>query len=287
MGCRKPISQRARRLCELHIENDTTSWAQPDMTRCSPFVSIPDLENITVTTDNAAEVVDIIQGLVNATVGNGTQIPPSELNTVVEKLNQVVNVTTVTPTLGGNIISIFSDILISTTDVTPVAVSILTLTDKMGNTMDFPSDSLSLTAPSLALSMIDVDPEGFEGLTFSAFSISSIQEPNVFVNQTSEGKPIPEANVTILLPSTLHNFLPPGKRNKTRVQFQFYGTQDLFQDPDTANTHSKLMVNSYIVSASINGSHVSDLDDGERVVITLHHRKAKQGELKLTVVDLP
>ncbi|XP_061644216.1 adhesion G-protein coupled receptor G4 [Phyllopteryx taeniolatus] len=275
MACREPSSQRAHRLCELHIENDTTSWAQPDMTRCSPLVSIPDLENVTVSTDNAAEVVDVIQDLVNAAVGNGTQIPPSELNTVVEKLNQVVNVTTVTPALGGNIISIFSDILISTTNVTPVAVSVLTLTDKMGNTMDFPSDSLSLTAPSLALSMIDVDPEGFEGLTFSASSISSIQEPNVFVNQTSGGKPIPEANVTILLPSTLHNFLPPGKRNKTRVQFQFYGTQDLFQDPDTANSHSKL-VNSYIVSASINGSHVSDLDDGERVVITLQHRKAKQ-----------
>ncbi|XP_061691689.1 adhesion G-protein coupled receptor G6 isoform X2 [Syngnathoides biaculeatus] len=274
MGCRKPSWARAFRLCELHIENDTTSWAQPDMTRCTPL----DLENITVTTDNAAEVVDIIQGLVNATLGNATQIPPSELNTVVEKLNQVVNVTTVTPTLGDNIVRIFSDILVSETDVAPVAVSVLTLTDKMGNTMDFPNESLSLTAPSLALSMIDVDPQGFEGLTFSAVSVSSFTEPSVFVNQTFEGKPIQEANVTISLPSALYNFLPPGKGNKTRVHFQFYGTQDLFQDPDTADarTQSNLLLNSFIVSASINGSHVSDLDDSERVVITLHHRQAKR-----------
>lgn len=57
--------------------------------------------------------------------------------------------------------------------------SILNLTDKMGNTMEFQNDSLSLTAPSLALSMIDVAPEGFNGLTFRAVSISSLQEPNV------------------------------------------------------------------------------------------------------------
>ncbi|XP_051934892.1 adhesion G-protein coupled receptor G2 [Hippocampus zosterae] len=278
MRCSKPSSKEAFRLCELHLENDTTSWAQPDMTNCSPIESISELENITVTTDNAAEVVDLIQNLVNSTLGNATQLPHTELNTVVEKLNQVVNVTTVTPALGGNIVRVFSDILISDTDVVPVAASILNLTDKMGNTMELQNDLLSLTAPSLALSMIDVAAEGFNGLTFRAVSISSFQEPNVLVNQSFEGKPIPDANATISLPSTLHNFLPPGQRNKTRVQFQFYGTQDLFQGPQTANatTHSDLMLNSYIVSASINGSHVSNLSDGERVVITLRHRKAKQ-----------
>ncbi|XP_077433424.1 adhesion G protein-coupled receptor G4a [Vanacampus margaritifer] len=270
---------------ELHLENDTTSWAPPDMTNCSLLASLSDLENITVTTDNAADVVDIIQDLVNATLGNATQLPPSELNTVVEKLYQVVNVTTVTPALGNDIMHVFSDILVSDTDVAPVAVSVLNLTDKMGNTMNFPNESLSLTAPSLALSMTDVDPERFNGLTFTAVSNSELQKPNVLVNQSFDGKPIPEANATISLPSTLYNFLAPGQRNKTRVQFQFYGTQDLFQDPQTANaTHSDLMLNSYIVSASINGSHVSDLSGDERVVITLRHGKAKQDADKVLCV---
>ncbi|XP_037118984.1 adhesion G-protein coupled receptor G6-like [Syngnathus acus] len=280
MECQKPSSQRASRLCELHLENDTTSWAQPDMKNCSPLGSISDLENLNVTTENAAEVVDVIQALVNTTLSNATQLPPSELNTVVEKLNQVVNVTTVTPALGDNIVHVFSDILISGTDMAPVAVSVLNLTDKMGNKMEFPNESLSLTAPSVALSMIDVNREGFNGLTFRVVSKSSIQEPNVLVNQSYEGKPISEANATISLPSTLYNFLSPGQRNKTRVQFQFYGTQDLFQDPQTANatSHSNLMLNSYIVSASINGSHVSNLINDERVVITLRHHKAKQDD---------
>ncbi|XP_077388094.1 adhesion G protein-coupled receptor G4a [Festucalex cinctus] len=285
MRCVKPSSQQAFRLCELHLENDTTSWATPDMTKCSPLASISDLENVTVTPDNAAEVVDLIQDLVNSTLGNATQLPPSELKTVVEKLHQVVKVTTVTPALGDNIMHVFSDILISDTDVAPVAVSVLNLTDQMGNTMDLPNESLSLTAPSLALSMIDVDPERFNGLTFRAVAISELQKPNVLVNQSFDGKPTPEANASISLPSTLYNFLPPGQRNKTRVQFQFYGTQDLFQDPQTANTtHGNLMLNSYIVSASINGSHVSNLSDDERVVITLRHGKAKRDDNKVQCV---
>ncbi|XP_057705639.1 adhesion G-protein coupled receptor G2 [Corythoichthys intestinalis] len=281
MGCRKPSSQRAFRLCKLHIENDTTSWANPDMSDCEPIVGISDLDNITVTTDNAAEVVDIIQDLINTTLGNSTQIPPAELKTVVEKLNQVVNVTTVTPALGSNIVQVFSDILISDTDMAPVADSILNLTDTMGNTMDLLGESLSLTAPSLALSMVNVDSKEFNGLTFSADSVSSSQRPNVSINQSFEGKPIPGSNATISLPSSLHSFLPPGQQNKTRVQFQFYGTQDLFQDPKTSNATT---LNSYIVSATINGSHVNNLANGERVVITLRHLKAKQSNHEVLCV---
>lgn len=34
---------------KLHIENDETSWAPPDMTYCKVVVSFPDLDNVTVT----------------------------------------------------------------------------------------------------------------------------------------------------------------------------------------------------------------------------------------------
>ncbi|XP_054648784.1 adhesion G-protein coupled receptor G6 isoform X2 [Dunckerocampus dactyliophorus] len=285
MGCRKPNWQRAFRLCKLHIETDATSWSDPDMTNCSPM-SIPDLENITVTTDNADEVVGIIEDMVNVQLANTTLIPPAELSTVVEKLNQVVDVGAAQPAVSNKVFHIFANILISETDVTLVAGSILTMTDRMGNTMDFPGELLSLTAPSLALSMIDVHLDRFGGLTFGVSSLTSFQEPNVFVNQSFEGKPISGANVTISLPSALQNFLPPGERNKTRIQFQFYGTQDLFQDPQTTSTstHSGLSLNSYIVSASINGSHVSNLNDGDRVVVTLRHPKAKQPDDKVLCV---
>ncbi|XP_049899008.1 adhesion G-protein coupled receptor G4 isoform X2 [Epinephelus moara] len=275
MGCKEPNSGRASRLCKLDIETDNTSWADPDMTQCDPLVTISDLDNITVTTGNAAEVVDMIQDLVDVQLGDSAELSSSELDTVVEKLSEVVNISSVKPAVGANIVNIVSDILLSKTDITPVASIVLDLTDRMGNNMDFPEESVSITAPSLALSMINVDPNEFRGLTFGVSALSPVLNPEVFVNQSFASEPLPGTDATISLPAEVHDFFNPGERNKTRVQFQFYGTDDLFQDPHTTNaTHSGLMLNSYIVSASINNSTVNNLKD--RVVVTFRHKKLKQ-----------
>ena len=56
--------------------------------------------------------------------------------------------------------------------------SLLNLTDRMGNCMDFQGESASITAPSLALSMVNVVPGYFSGLTFGV-SLSSTVNPEV------------------------------------------------------------------------------------------------------------
>lgn len=53
--------------------------------------------------------------------------------------------------------------------------------------MDFQSESVSLTAPSMALSMINVDPDGFSGLTFGVSSSSSLLNPKVKCYECYEG----------------------------------------------------------------------------------------------------
>ncbi|KAM7389251.1 hypothetical protein PAMP_023241 [Pampus punctatissimus] len=99
----------------------------------------------------------------------------------------------------------------------------------MGDNMNFQGKYTSLTAPSLALSMINVDPDEFSGLTFGVSSIASNLDP---------------------------------------------------KDPLTTNaTHSSWTLNSYIVSASINNSYVSNLKDP--VVVTLRHQKPKQPDDKV------
>ncbi|TDH07474.1 hypothetical protein EPR50_G00106460 [Perca flavescens] len=277
MGCEKPKLERGFRLCKLDIETDMTSWADPDMKNCSPLLTISDLDNIPVTTDNAAEVVDMIQDLIDVQLGNSAELSPSELDTVVEKLRKVVEISTIKPAVGAKIVNIIANILLSKTDITPVASTVLHLTDRMGNNMDFQDESASITAPSLALSMFNVDRNEFSGLTFGVSSVSSIMNPEIFVDQSFMSELLPETNATISLPSELHNFFPPGERNTTRVQFQFFGTDDLFQDPHITNApQSSLTINSYIVSASINNSHVSNLK--ERVVVTLRHQTPKQPE---------
>ncbi|XP_032384533.1 adhesion G-protein coupled receptor G4 [Etheostoma spectabile] len=280
MGCEKPRFKRAFRLCKLDIETDMTSWADPDMRNCSPLLTISDLDNINVTTGNAAEVVDMIQDLVDVQLSNSAELSPSELDSVVEKLCEVVKISKIKPVVGGKIVNIIANILLSKTDITPLASTILDLTDRMGNNMEFQDESVSITAPSLALSMFNVDRNEFSGLTFGVSSVSSNMNPEIYVNQSFVSEPSPETDATISLPSELHNFFSPGERNTTRVQFQFFRTDGLFQDPHITNaSQSSLTMNSYIVSASINNSHVSNLK--ERVVVTLRHQTPKQPEDKV------
>eukprot|EP00064_Thunnus_orientalis_P005359 superscaffoldBa00000519_g5373 len=211
-------------ISKLDIETDTTTWADPDMTNCNPVVTILELNNITVTTGNAAEVVDVIQDLVDAQLGNTAELSSSELDTVVEKLNQVVDISIVKPAVGAKIFNIVADILLSKTDVTPVANIVLHLTDRMGANMNFQGDSVNLTAPSLALSMINVDTDEFSGLTFGVSFSSS-------------------------------NLVPKDPLTTTAI-------------------HSSWILNSYIVSASINDSYVNNLKDP--VVVTHRHKNPKQ-----------
>uniref|UniRef100_A0A4W6EDU5 Adhesion G protein-coupled receptor G4a n=1 Tax=Lates calcarifer TaxID=8187 RepID=A0A4W6EDU5_LATCA len=240
------------------------------MRHCNQLVIISDLDNITVTAGNGAEVVDIIQDLVDVQLGNSDRLTSSELNSVVEKLNEVVDVSVIRPAVGAAIVNIIADLLLSKTNVTPVANNILNLTDRMGDNMDFQGESVSVTAPSLALSMINADTDRFSGLTFGASSVSSVLIPKTFVNKSFVSEPLPNTNATISLPSTLYNFFT---KNTSRVQFQFYGTNDLFQDPYMNATQSNWTLNSFIVSASINNTHVFNLTD--RVVVTLTHQNPK------------
>lgn len=53
------------------------------------------------------------------------------------------------------------------------------MTEEMGNNMDFQDESVNVTAPSLAVSMINVNPDDFKGLTFGVSSISSNLNPQV------------------------------------------------------------------------------------------------------------
>ncbi|XP_069388135.1 adhesion G-protein coupled receptor G6 isoform X2 [Paralichthys olivaceus] len=270
MGCRKPKFEKAYRLCKLDIETDMTSWAEPDMRNCKQLVSISDLSNITVTTDNAAEVVGIVRDLVDVQLSNSSELSSFELDSVVEKLNKVVDISFIQPAVGADIVNVIANILLSETNVTPVATAVLKLTDKMGDNMYFIDESVSVNAPSMALSMMNVDGDGFKGLTFGVSSVLSLLDLKTFFMWDFVGEPLPDTDATISLPSELQNCFT---RNTTRVQFQFHGTNELFQDTTSA-TQSRWTLNSYIVSASINDTDVSNLSD--RVLVTLSHHKPKQ-----------
>lgn len=74
-----------------------------------------------VSTDNAADVVDMIEDLVDVQLNSSKELSASELESVVEKLSDVVDISVVDPDVGAGIVNIVADILLSNTDVTPVA----------------------------------------------------------------------------------------------------------------------------------------------------------------------
>ncbi|KAL0974130.1 hypothetical protein UPYG_G00216040 [Umbra pygmaea] len=272
MMCEKNHEERASRTCMLDGLTQEAKWAKPNLKACKPIITISDLDAVSVTANNTADVVDIIEEL----VGGEKVLNDSELNSVIQKLDEVLEVGSVTPELGGDIVNIIGDILGSDTDVSEVTNSILNITESVGQQMDFPEEALNVTVPSLSLSMVNVDKNDFQGLTFGVSSFSAGKAPETFVNHTFVSQPSDSTVASISLPHDLQNFFPQGN-NKERIQFHFYGTKDLFQEPE-----SNWKLDSYVVSASVNRTTVSNLENP--VVVTLSHIKPRDMNEKVKCV---
>lgn len=53
------------------------------------------------------------------------------------------------------------------------------MTEGMGNNMEFEEESVNLTVPLLAISMIDTSLDAFTGLTFGVSAVSADLTPQV------------------------------------------------------------------------------------------------------------
>ncbi|KAI4897297.1 hypothetical protein NFI96_024664, partial [Prochilodus magdalenae] len=261
MKCEKG-HESAARFCRLDGSTDRAIWDLPDMSRCEKVMTdIDDLDGITVTTDNSEDVLGMIEDLLH----NETDLSLSQLNTVLQKLSEVTEVGIMTTQLADSIISVLSNVLDSTSFLSQATNKILSITDQVGNRLTFSGFSHSTTVPSLALQLINLDTEEFQGLTFGVSSFQTGMSPEIYLNPTF-AESSPGASVaSISLPLALDNFFPQTK-NTSRVQFHFYGTESLFEDP-----HCNLMLNSYVLSASVTNATVNDLK--EPVVFTLLHLK--------------
>lgn len=66
-------------------------------------------------------MVDVIQGLVDDELNSTKELDASKLMSVVKKLTEVVDISRVEPPVGTNIVGVVAKILLSDTDVMPVA----------------------------------------------------------------------------------------------------------------------------------------------------------------------
>ncbi|XP_016423388.1 adhesion G-protein coupled receptor G2-like [Sinocyclocheilus rhinocerous] len=263
MGCIRG-NESATRFCKLNGATDRAGWDHPDMSKCIRTVSdFDDLENITVTADNSADIVDMIEDLLN----EQPDLTDAQLDIVLEKLSEVTEVGTLTTDLSSDITKIVSDICYIKTSPTQVN-KILSITDLMGDRTVFEGDAHNMTAPSLALQLINPDTSQFHGLTFEVSSLLNDSTPEIFYDKNFTEHPDKGTAAFISLPHTIESFFP-NNGARPRVQFHFYGTEKLFEDP-TAN----MTLNSYVVSASVTNATVSNLEIP--VMVTLRHLQNKE-----------
>ncbi|XP_054610465.1 adhesion G-protein coupled receptor G4-like isoform X2 [Dunckerocampus dactyliophorus] len=253
--CPKNPQRHATRHCKLSL---STQWMAPDLQECPLVVeTIPDLDIVEVTPDNAMDVVEMMQGLLK----NHSKLSYRELDTVLNKLKDVVDVSVVTPILGTAVINTISDILESPSFLIPFTNTILNITEAVGDRMVVLENSSSLVAPAVVVSMVDVVPGEFAGLTFGVSSDGMGSKPEIFLNRF----PLKDTVAFIALPSILQHSFPPNQ-SPPRVQFQFYGIPQLFRD-----NHKKQILNSLVVSASVSNTTSQIQDLQVDIQITLRH----------------
>ncbi|KAJ8396518.1 hypothetical protein AAFF_G00018240 [Aldrovandia affinis] len=209
-------------------------------------------------TDNSVDVVDMI---LNFTRDHGALSHP-ELVTVLNKLSEVLEVSQVTPPLGQAMVDIIADILESDTNVSPVTNLILSIMEDIGDKMSFSGESYNMTAPSLAIALVNIDPGQFFGITFGVNSASQDLNPEIFINED----PLKDTVAFISLPPEVEDRFPQHQKTPPRIQFHFYGVPQLFKD-----TQNGKELNTYVVSASVTNATISDLE--QHVVVTLRHRR--------------
>ncbi|XP_026135220.1 adhesion G-protein coupled receptor G4 [Carassius auratus] len=263
MGCVRG-NESATRFCKLNGATDRAVWDHPDMSKCIRTVTdFDDLENITVTADNSADIVDMIEDLLK----EQSNLNDAQMDIVLEKLSEVTEVGTLTTALSNDITKIVSNIFYIKTSPTQIN-KILSITDLMGDRTVFEGDAHNMTAPSLALQLINPDTSQFHGLTFEVSSLLNDSTPEIFYDKNFTVHPDTGTVAFISLPHAIESFFPDNGA-RPRVQFHFYGKENLFED-----TTADMKLNSYVVSASVTNATVSNLEIP--VMVTLRHLQNKE-----------
>uniref|UniRef100_A0A8C9PGZ9 Adhesion G-protein coupled receptor G2 n=1 Tax=Spermophilus dauricus TaxID=99837 RepID=A0A8C9PGZ9_SPEDA len=197
----------------------------------------------------------------------------SDLENQVSQMEKTLSFGSLEPNLAGEMINKVSKLLHSPPALlAPLAQRLLKVVDDIGLQLNFSNKTISLTSPSLALAVIRVNASNFNTTTFAA------QDPaNLQVSLETQA---PDNSIgMITLPSSLMSNLPANDVElASRIQFNFFETPALFQDPSLEN----LSLISYVISSSVANLTVKNLT--RNVTVTLKHTDPSQDDLTVKCV---
>uniref|UniRef100_W5ND92 Adhesion G-protein coupled receptor G2 n=1 Tax=Lepisosteus oculatus TaxID=7918 RepID=W5ND92_LEPOC len=264
LQCERDPENQATRNCMVNALTNRAQWDKPDLMSCPTLhKTIADLSNITVTANNSEDLAELIKNLTS----DQLFLSHNELIIVFSKMAEILDAGSVTPPLGQTIIDILNKLLGTESNLQPFTNDILNVMESLGNRIAFPGNLFSLTSPNLALSVVGVDPRNFSGLAFGVSSFSQGVNPQLFLQVFINQGPSSHTIAFISLPSALENHFPQHTElARSRVQFQFYGKTELFQD----SMKEKSLL-TYVISGSVTNATIRNLRDP--VTVTLHHLK--------------
>ncbi|XP_038955445.1 adhesion G-protein coupled receptor G2 isoform X6 [Rattus norvegicus] len=205
------------------------------------------------------------------TVVNTSSVP--DLEAQVSQMEKALSLGSLEPNLAGEMVNRVSKLLHSPLALlAPLAQRLLKVVDAIGLQLNFSSTTISLTSPSLALAVIRVNASNFNTTTFAA------QDPaNLQVSLEAQA---PKNSIgAITLPSSLMSNLPASEVElASRVQFNFFETPALFQDPSLEN----LSLISYVISSSVTNMTIKNLT--RNVTVALKHINPSQDDLTVKCV---
>ncbi|XP_066105756.1 adhesion G-protein coupled receptor G2 isoform X2 [Saccopteryx bilineata] len=227
----------------------------------TPTTSAPESVITTSTPPNRTEIL------------HTSSITVSDLENQVSQMETALSLGSLEPNLAEEMIHKVSKLLRSPPALlAPLAQRLLKVVDDIGLQLNFSTKTISLTSPSLALAVIRVNSSNFNTTTFAA------QDPaNLQVSLETEA---PEDSIGVIsLPSSLMSNLPANDTElASRVQFNFFETPALFQDPSLEN----LSLISYVISSSVANLTVKNLT--RNVTVTLKHIDQSQDDLTVRCV---
>ncbi|ERE65118.1 G-protein coupled receptor 64 isoform 2 [Cricetulus griseus] len=243
----------------------SSSLPQTDFSHTLPPVqsSLPSLTPPAPSVPEKVVTISIPPG--ETEVVNTSSVP--DLEAQVSQMEKVLSLGGLEPNLAGEMVNRVSKLLHSPPALlAPLAQRLLKVVDDIGLQLKFSNTTISLTSPSLALAVVRVNASNFNTTTFAAQDSENLQ--------VSLETQAPENSIgAITLPSSLMNNLPANEVElASRIQFNFFETPALFQDPSLEN----LSLISYVISSSVANMTIKNLT--RNVTVMLKHIDPSQDD---------
>ncbi|XP_007500879.1 adhesion G-protein coupled receptor G2 isoform X1 [Monodelphis domestica] len=256
----QPSSQTVIGLPQPESSTSTTPETIPSSTTPSINSSV---SSITVSTS----VTDASTSLPHGITENFTSssISASEIESQVSEMEKCLSSDSVEPNLAEEMIRKVSKLLHAPPALlTPLSQRLLKVVDDIGLKLNFSNKTISFTSPSLALAVVKTNASTFTKTTFAA------QDPSDL--QVTLDTQAPENSIGIInLPTQLlDNLSAEESEMASRIQFNFFETPTLFQDPSLKN----LSLISYVISSSVANLTIRDLT--ANVTVTLQNTSPNQ-----------